>query len=326
MLSRIKMKVGRLLGLDEFTWRSCPNGLYSVNFHRIGNSNETEFDPCVYSCTAEELDQHIKFFKQHFDIISLKTLSEMLKSSSKLTSKYMCLTFDDGYIDNFSTALPILKANNVTASFFIATGLIGSDIVPWWDKIAFLIKYHQPQRLRLKEWKDEVFYGGCEEQFIRNVLHAVKTCRLSAQKQIDLLEQELLHQNGYPPADFMGWHHLKELLDAGMELGAHSHNHDILTKLSEEELFYELSHSKALLETNLSEEISAFSYPVGNKSAYNYKVIEGLMNTGYYLAFNFQQGINTHPADNPYDLHRFPIAPGMTNDDLKRMFSYAKKY
>ena len=65
------MKVGRLLGLDEITWRSRPNGLYSVNFHRIGNSSETAFDPCVYSCTSEELDRHVKFFKQHFDIIKI---------------------------------------------------------------------------------------------------------------------------------------------------------------------------------------------------------------------------------------------------------------
>ncbi len=287
------MKVGRLLGLDEITWRSRPNGLYSVNFHRIGNSSETAFDPCVYSCTSEELDRHIKFFKQHFDIINPKTLPDLLDSDIRPSSRLMCLTFDDGYIDNFNDALPVLEANNVKASFFIATGLIGNSVVPWWDKVAYLIKNHKPRKLHL---------------------------------HINLLEQELLHQNGYPPAEFMDWHHLAALIDAGMELGAHSHNHDILTKLSADELFYELSHSKTLLETKLKCDISAFSYPVGNKSTYNKKVIEGLKNTGYKLAFNFQPGINTSPSQNPYDLHRFPIAPGMSSDDLKRMFSYAKRY
>ena len=117
------MKVGRLLGLDEITWRSRPNGLYSVNFHRIGNSSETAFDPCVYSCTSEELDRHIKFFKQHFDIINPKTLPDLLDSDIRPSSRLMCLTFDDGYIDNFNDALPVLEANNVKASFFIATGI-----------------------------------------------------------------------------------------------------------------------------------------------------------------------------------------------------------
>ena len=326
MLSRIKMKVGRLLGLDGLTWRSAPNGLYSVNFHRIGNSKETEFDPCVYSCTTEELNAHIKFFKTHFDIISLKTLSEMLLDNTKPSSKLMCLTFDDGYIDNFSNALPVLRANDVTATFFIATGLVGSGHVPWWDKVAYLIKYHQPKSLRLAAWRDDVIFENCQERFIRNVLHAIKSCKLPAQKQINQLEQALLHQNGYPAAEFMDWHHLKTLLEAGMELGAHSHNHDILTKLSENELLYELSHSKSLLESNLGCDITAFSYPVGSKSTYDQRVIEGLKDTGYKLAFNFQPGINTSPSTNPYDLHRFPIAPDMTNADIRRMFSYAKRY
>lgn len=326
MISRIKMKLGRMLGLDEIRWHSCPNGLYSVNFHRIGSMQETEFDPCVYSCTAVELDRHIKFFKQHFEVIDLKTLSELIKERTKLTSKFMCLTFDDGYIDNFSNALPILKSNNVNATFFIATGLIGSTIVPWWDKIAYLIKYHQPKNLKLDAWKDEVVYLDSQEQFIRSVLHAVKSCKLPAQAQIELLEQKLLHQNGYPPPEFMDWHHLNALLRSGMEIGAHSHNHDILTKLSEDELSYELNHSKMLLETQLKNRISAFSYPVGNKSTYNKQVIDELKSTGYDLAFNFQPGINTSPCNTPYDLHRFPIAPGMTEEDIKRMFSYAKKY
>lgn len=320
------MKVGRLLGLDEITWRSRPNGLYSVNFHRIGNSSETAFDPCVYSCTSEELDRHVKFFKQHFDIINPKTLPDLLDSDIRPSSRLMCLTFDDGYIDNFNDALPVLEANNVKASFFIATGLIGNSVVPWWDKVAYLIKNHKPRKLHLHAWREEVIFENCQERFIRNVLRAIKSCQLPAQQQINFLEQELLHQNGYPPAEFMDWHHLAALIDAGMELGAHSHNHDILTKLSADELFYELSHSKTLLETKLKCDISAFSYPVGNKSTYNKKVIEGLKNTGYKLAFNFQPGINTSPSQNPYDLHRFPIAPGMSLDDLKRMFSYAKRY
>lgn len=326
MLSKIKMKAGRMLGLDGLSWRTAPNGLYSVNFHRIGNRKDTEFDPCVYSCTTEELDAHIKFFKQNFDIISLKALTELLSNNKKPKSKLLCLTFDDGYIDNFSNALPVLCNNNVSATFFIATGLVGSRHVPWWDKVAYLIKRHTPNRVHLDAWRNEVVFENCQERFIRAVLQAVKNCKLPAQKQISQLEQALHHQDGYPRAEFMDWHHLNTLVESGMELGAHSHNHDILTKLSEDELFYELSHSKALLESNLGCDISAFSYPVGSKATYDKRVIEGLKDTGYELAFNFQPGINTIPSTNPYDLHRFPIAPEMSIADIKRMFSYAKRY
>ena len=320
------MKVGRLLGLDELKWRSIPNGLYSVNFHRIGNSRETKFDPCVFSCTTEELDSHIKFFKENFEIIGLNALSQILANNTKPSTRLLCLTFDDGYIDNFTNALPVLQANKVTASFFIATGLVGSHHAPWWDKVAYLIKHHRPKSIYLDSWREKIVFDNCQERFIRSVLHAVKNCQLPAHKQIRQLEQTLLHQNGYPQAEFMDWHHLAKLLEAGMELGAHSHNHDILTKLSEDELFYELSHSKELLESNLGCDVTAFSYPVGNRSTYNKRVIEGLKDTGYELAFNFQTGINVTPGVNPYDLHRFPIAPNMSTAEVKRMFAYAKRY
>lgn len=325
-MSRIKRKLGNWLGLNSYFWKTSPPGLYSVNFHRIGCSEDTLFDPCVFSCTKKELDEHIIFFKTHFKIINLQQLSTLLKSNKPIEERLMCITFDDGYIDNYSNALSVLKKHEISASFFIATGLIGNTTVPWWDKVAYLLKTYSPQQIKLKNWKKAVIKTGDEEMFIRNVLTQIKCCTTSAQDQISQLELSLGHRQGYPNAEFMDWNHLQVLLEEGMEIGAHSHNHDILTKLTEDELFYELSHSKELLESKLNTQISAFSYPVGNRSTYNEQVIEVLKNNGYELAFNFQPGINRLPLSSPYDLHRFPIAPGMSDEDLMRMFGYAQRF
>lgn len=325
-MSRIKKKFGNLLGLDKYFWTSRPNGLYSVNFHRIGDSADTQFDPCVYSCSTKELEQHLTFFKKHFRIISLSALSEYLRTNETINERVMCITFDDGYIDNYSNALPILKSLNVTASFFIATGLIGNTVVPWWDKVAYLLKTYDPKAIKLSGWSEKVINHHDGDHFIRAVLASIKHCKSTAQEQIKQLEAYLNHSGLYPAAEFMDWSHLQALIDNGMELGAHSHNHDILTKLTTDELFYELSHSKALLESNLQCKISAFSYPVGNRSTYDDNVVDGLKNNGYELAFNFQSGINQLPSSSPYDLHRFPIAPGMSEADLMQMFGYARKF
>lgn len=325
-MSRIKKKIGSWLGLDHYFWNNRPAGLYSVNFHRIGNSDDTSFDPCVFSCTTKELDDHITFFKKNFRIISIAELNNLLSLNQPIEERLMCVTFDDGYIDNFTNALPVLKKHKISASFFIATALIGSNTVPWWDKVAYLLKTYRPTQVKLSNWKKPVLNTNNEKIFIRDVLTQIKCCKTSAQNQIYQLEKQLGFKHSYPEAEFMNWDHLRYLLEEGMEIGAHSHNHDILTKLSEDELFYELSHSKALLESKLKTNITAFSYPVGNRSTYNEKVIIGLKNNGYELAFNFQPGINRLPLASPYDLHRFPIAPGISNEDLMKLFGYAKRF
>jgi peptidoglycan/xylan/chitin deacetylase (PgdA/CDA1 family) len=324
--SRLKRKLGGLLGLDSYYWENRPNGLYCLNFHRIGSGEDTPFDPCVFSCSTSELDNHIGFIKQHFVVISLTELEQLIKSKSPPTKRYMCLTFDDGYVDNFTNALPVLKKHNVTASFFIATGLVGNNTVPWWDKIAYLIKRYKPSEVILSGWNQKIIYSGNQESYIRDILSAVKLCKYSANEQILEIERKLSHSTGYPDAEFMSWEQLNTLLAEGMEIGAHSHNHDILTKLTDDELFYELSHSKALLEQYLPCQVTAFSYPVGNKSTYNQKVIDGLRNTGYQIAFNFLPGVNISPSNSPYDLHRFPIAPEADEAALKKMFSYTGKF
>ncbi|AEF02280.1 polysaccharide deacetylase family protein [Alteromonas naphthalenivorans] len=324
--SRLQRKLGGWLGLDRHYWEKRSNGLYSLNFHRIGLGKDTPFDPCVFSCSTQELDEHLAFIKRHFTVITLAELESLVKRNVVPDRRYMCLTFDDGYIDNYTNALPVLKKHNLKASFFIATGLVGNNTVPWWDKIAYLIKHYNPQNLKLSDWEFEVLNKDGEENFIREILSAVKSCKYSAASQIEELEFKFSHSSGYPDAEFMNWEHLSSLLDEGMEVGAHSHNHDILTKLSDEELFYELSHSKALLEEKLACCVTAFSYPVGNKSTYNEKVIDGLRNTGYQIAFNFLPGVNVSPASTPYDLHRFPIAPNMNQEALKKMFSYTSRF
>lgn len=110
--SRLQRKLGGWLGLDRHYWEKRSNGLYSLNFHRIGLGKDTPFDPCVFSCSTQELDEHLAFIKRHFTVITLAELESLVKRNVVPDRRYMCLTFDDGYIDNYTNALPVLK--NIT--------------------------------------------------------------------------------------------------------------------------------------------------------------------------------------------------------------------
>ena len=47
----------------------------------------------------------------------------------------LAITHDDGYLDNFEYAAPILHGLGLPATFFVSTHFLGSDTVPPWDAI-----------------------------------------------------------------------------------------------------------------------------------------------------------------------------------------------
>jgi peptidoglycan/xylan/chitin deacetylase (PgdA/CDA1 family) len=60
------------------------------------------------------------------------------------------ITFDDGYLDNYEIAFPILRSHVVQGVFFLATSMVGSCQVPWWDHIAYLMKTARRRRFSLR--------------------------------------------------------------------------------------------------------------------------------------------------------------------------------
>ena len=59
------------------------------------------------------------------------------------------ITFDDGYLDNYEIAYPILRSHGAQGVFFLATGMVGSCEIPWWDRIAYLVKTARKRQFTL---------------------------------------------------------------------------------------------------------------------------------------------------------------------------------
>jgi len=76
--------------------------------------------------SPKEFERQIAFLHKHnFNVVSLSTLADLITVSSKIPPKTICLTFDDGYQDNFLTVLPILRRYNFPATVFSSTAYLG---------------------------------------------------------------------------------------------------------------------------------------------------------------------------------------------------------
>lgn len=126
---RLKHVLGRMIfGLGSHR-RLLGNRGVIVAFHRV--DDELAGNPI--SCTSDEFSEFCRFFRRYFQVVTLESFLDDLEQGQPLGGK-LVITFDDGYRDNYLTAAPILERLGLPACFFITTGFVGTNKVPWWDE------------------------------------------------------------------------------------------------------------------------------------------------------------------------------------------------
>ena len=109
-------------------------------FHRV--NDEIPEDGLTRS--SEQFAEFCRFFKANNDVVPLGEIVKRL-DAGKPVGGALAITFDDGYLDNFAVAAPILRDLGLPATFFVSTRLIGTSEVPWWD-------IELPRRLAWMNW------------------------------------------------------------------------------------------------------------------------------------------------------------------------------
>lgn len=310
---QIKSAIKIMSGQMSLKWPLRPAGLYCFNYHRIGRAEHAEFDPNLFSCTEERFFEHVRLLKQNFDVVSIDEIIALHNSRQKITSRLAVITFDDGYIDNYQLAYPILKSAGVGAAFFVPTNYIDAPELPWWDEVGWIVRRATLRTVKLPHWPQAVnIADGKISIRVRRLLQAVKCDdsismidKLTQLKKILKLDNA---QMAEPEELFMSWSQLNEMADNGMHIGSHTQSHNILAHLSAEQQLAELSLSKQRLEEMLNRPVTSVAYPVGGPKTFTSETQRLAQQAGYKLAFSFIAGINTElNADNLYQLRRLPV-------------------
>jgi peptidoglycan/xylan/chitin deacetylase (PgdA/CDA1 family) len=100
-----------------------------VAFHRVRNTSSGD----GLTVSVPLFDRYCRFFRDHFNVVPLGDLVTRLERRLPL-DRELAITFDDGYLDNFESAAPLLRKYSLPAAFFVVTRWMGGDVVPWWDR------------------------------------------------------------------------------------------------------------------------------------------------------------------------------------------------
>ena len=326
--AKIKQALLKASGLSAYKWSMRPAGLYCFNYHRIGDATASEFDPDLYSCDAQTFAQHVAFFKTQFELVSLVDVQNLLAQGKPLTERYALLTFDDGYLDNYQLAYPILRDARASAVFFIAVDYARCQHLPWWDEIAWMVRHCTNSQLKLAHWQAPLQLDRSD--IVATVRAVVKACKVNDGVSMDEKVAALRSLTGLdcqrnPPEQlFANEQQISEMADQGMFIGSHSCSHRILSHLSLDEQRQEIVESKRVLEAMTGQAVHAFAYPVGGRTAFDQQTQTEVERAGYQLAFSFINGINRRLDTHRYRLRRLAVEDNMSPEQLKQLIAFSE--
>jgi peptidoglycan/xylan/chitin deacetylase (PgdA/CDA1 family) len=82
----------------------------------------------VFDDERKRFERHLQFLRQRGDFITFDDAISLLLSSDPIDGRYFCLSFDDGFKNCATNALPILVDRQIPCAFFIAVNHVGSRI------------------------------------------------------------------------------------------------------------------------------------------------------------------------------------------------------
>ncbi len=295
-----------LLRLLEATLRR--DALLVINYHRIGNAEETPYDSGTFGPTAQQFDWEMNYVKSRFDCVGLEEALAMMTGEAPVRSSLL-ITFDDGNIDNYHAAFPILRSHGLQATFFLPTSFIGTQRLPWWDTIAYIVKHSRKDSFRI-HYPQPAEFRLDRARPSATVFQLLLFCSNHAATNyaplIDELETacDCARPNGSSERCFMNWDEVREMQAAGMSFGSHTHNHEVLSGLPLEGQRSELAESRVILERELGRVVDILAYPVGRPYTFNADTRAALEDCGYRAAFSFYGGLNPRDKVNRLDIRR----------------------
>lgn len=325
MKTGAKSAVAQLCHASGLGLRVSRGNVAILAYHRVVTPDDLSrgyIEPGMY-VVDDVFDMQVRWLVERFEILSFPQLLARWQANEWDERKAYCVfTFDDGWLDNYRHAFPILKKYGVPATIFLPTNYIGSNEWFWTEKIAFfLTRLGRPrvtsmQRSRVGGVIAELpglahpNFVGQEGISLATIGEIIGHCKLLPPSEIEsvlnrlseILEAPIPHERVT-----MNWSEVTELSKQGISFGSHSCSHHLLTRLNGETIRQELQESDRVLRTLPVGYIPVFCYPNGD----NDDAIQELVKESQYVAaVGTRSGVEGRRPENMYELHRI----GMHND------------
>lgn len=280
--------------------------LWILTYHRVLPKSDPRYaleEPGMV-VEPETFAMHMDLVQKHLTIVSLQDWLQRRDSGQALPPKSCAITFDDGWLDNYQYAFPILQDKGIPATVFVVTHMIGTNATFWPNRLAHVLeqKPNAIETFPLERDKGELpLNGNSSRETLSQIIAYLK------QYPDDYIHRWLDDVDSTPPTSrsLMDWDELRTMADTGLvDVGSHScHHYRLQSDLAAEVIAKEVSDSKHKLEEELQRPAQVFCYPNGDSSP----LARELVANNYRAAVTTQGGINSASKLRPFELLRISI-------------------
>jgi len=264
ILSGLAFLIGGGLSARWNWWRPSNKGLPILMYHKIGDPPSGSKLKKLWVSSKMLRRQMAYLSEEGYHPVTFRDIYDAWDGIKPLLANPVLITFDDGYMNNYTEAFPILRDFGFRATLFVVVQTVG------WDN-----HWHDPQ----------------------------------AEARIPMVS----------------WAQLKELQNAGWEIGSHSMNHPNLTKLEIKEVAIESEKSRRIIGEFLDVIPQTFAYPYGAGED-DESIREAVKNAGYRIALGIHAGKGAldQMKMSPYHLPRIFVRGDETMFDFHLQITRGK--
>lgn len=298
---------------------TAPDSVHIIAYHRVVADIAKAEREAIYGLVVSTATfrRHCELLRKSYDVVSLEAARDFLDSNQKLTRPLAVITFDDGYLDFYEEAFPVLNEFGLTATVFLPTNFIGQNKPLAHDRIYWLVKQAFEKSICFSEALNRAGVKTAIVNEFAGARNLLKSTDLIVYLPDDLREKVILEMEKTLGEDFedypreyqlLNWEMVREMSRKGIDFGAHTANHVVLPLENESLAEAEIADSRKVLETQLGTKIVSFAYPNGE---YNAVVKRFVAQAGFQVAVTTEKRIN-HPGADLFALGRTSLCEEST--------------
>ena len=258
-----------------------------------------------------EFERQVGYLSRHFNVMRMDQVFEAIASDPARLENTVAITVDDGYLDFYEIAFPVLREAGLPATLFLTTRFVDGDFWLWPDQVRYILQYSdyiEPLALPGFEMRahtrlDEPLRDRLWEHIVSHLLSIEEPAKQEWMQSFQARQEVELPVA--PPDNFraVSWEQAREMAAANIEMGAHTRTHPSLGKVSEEQLRDEVEGAIHDIERQTGQRPASFCFPNGQPDDYNEAVKACVRQAGCKGAVT--AFYDSRVSDDPYEVRRF---------------------
>jgi peptidoglycan/xylan/chitin deacetylase (PgdA/CDA1 family) len=308
MLSK-RIAKSALLATGALRWAGSVTrpGIVILLYHSVFEGADSHANTLDMGHPAELFRQQMEIIARRYDPVNLNDIPLFLSGEKRMPRRPVAVTFDDGYANNFEVATPILDHYGIPAVFYVTTGCIDRNQLPWIARVRRAFRttgrptwnapYGRIFSLATSELRETARLAACE--------YCAQLAGAPQEQAIEGIEIALDIENS-PMKDvrMLSWDQLRRMVRNGHIVGSHTVSHPNLAHVSRVDLMTELAESKRKLEVELGVPSVHFAYPNPILTPHwTHNTVYALRHAGYQTAVIATPGI-VRQSDDPLCMPR----------------------